>query len=213
MADYLIYQKAYSLADYIYREFPDSRTYIIEDALYNISDEKNNSIVNGTTVKINELVIEKYNRVIDLQLINVGNIELMQIYFDNTIWEYALIAFIVMMTVRIFTMDFTCGTYKMIFSSKNGQRALFVRQLSSILMIVTVIAIIAALVQLIVGILCFDISNLSAPIQIYSEFEFCPYTISINTFLLIKLLCKLIFYYTVIAITAMISVILRQRRS
>lgn len=211
MTDYLICQKAYSLADYIYREFPDSRTNMIEDALYHIAEEKSNSVVNETTIKTNEIVIEKYNRVIDLQLINAGNIESTQNFFDNTIWEYALIMLVIMMTVRMFTMDITCGAYKMIFSSKNGQRTLFLRQLISVALIVTVIAITAAAVQLIVGILCFDISDLSAPIQIYQEFEFCPYAMSIGAFLLIKLLCKLIFYYTVIAITAMLSARFRQQ--
>ncbi len=211
MMDYFAYQKAYNLANYIYIKFPNERTYLVEDAIYNIVEQENNSTVNEVILRTNEKVIEKYNRKIDLELVNVGKIDQIHHFFDNTGWEYVFIAFIIMMTVRMFTMDFSCGTYKMVFTSKKGQHKLFVKQLASILLIVTGIAVAAALVQLIVGIKCFNIGNLSAPIQSYSEYEFCPYLISIRTFLLIKLLCKLIFYYTVVAITAMISVLFRKQ--
>lgn len=211
MIDSFIYRAAYSTADYVYKTFPNNRTYLIEDAVYNIFEEENNSNPNKTTIRTNEIVIEKYNKVIELEMVATGSIEDTYRYFDDTTWEFAAVALFIMITVRILTMDFSSGTYRMIFTSKKGQRRLFVRQYTSILLIVTVMAVIAALVQLIVGITYFNIGDLSAPIQIYSEYEFCPYVISLGTFLFIKLLCKLLFYYTVVAITALVSVLFRKQ--
>lgn len=173
--DFYIYHKAYELVNYKYKKFPSNRKQIISDSLYNISEEKQKSTPDKSVIKSNELVIEKYNRVINLELKNVGNLESMQHFFDNTIWEYAMIAFIVMLTVRMFTMDISCSAYKRIHSSKKGQRHLFKKQFFAVLLVITAITIVVALIQLICGITLFGVTKLALPLQMYPDFEFCPY--------------------------------------
>ncbi len=63
MLDSFIYRAAYNRADYVYKTFPNNRTYLVEDAVYNIFEEKSSSNPNKTTIRTNEIVIEKYNRV------------------------------------------------------------------------------------------------------------------------------------------------------
>lgn len=178
MEDYIIYSNAYSNASYIYQKFPDNRRQLVEDALYNISEEKSKTDPNTSVIKSNELVIEKYNRTIDLKFKDTGNIEGVQLFFDNTIWEYAMIVFVVMLAVRMFTMDISCGAYKIIHSSLNGQRSLFIKQFASVSVVVTAITVFTALIQIIFGKIFFDINDLSLPLQSFPEFEFCPYLIS-----------------------------------
>lgn len=211
MEDYIIYSNAYSNASYIYQKFPNNRRQLVEDALYNISEEKSKTDPNTSVIKSNELVIEKYNRTIDLKFKDTGNIEGVQLFFDNTIWEYAMIAFVVMLVVRMFTMDISCGAYKMIHSSLNGQRSLFIKQFASVSVVVTAITVFTALIQIIFGKIFFDVNDLSLPLQSFPEFEFCPYLISTGIYFLIKFLCKLLFYIMIAAITAMVSVLCRKQ--
>ena len=211
--DFYIYHKAYELVNYKYKKFPSNLKQIISDSLYNISEEKQKSTPDKSVIKSNELVIEKYNRVINLELKNVGNLESMQHFFDNTIWEYAMIAFIVMLTVRMFTMDISCGAYKRIYSSKKGQRHLFKKQFFAVLLVITVITVVVALIQLICGITLFGVTKFSLPLQMHPDFEFCPYLISIGGFLSIKFLCKLLFYIMIATVTSMVSVLFRKQLS
>lgn len=209
--DLVIFYGAYNLLEYKNNQFPNNRKQIINDSIYKIMEEEQKEYPNTKVIKSNELAIKKYNKAVPLELKNVGDMESMQLYFDNTIWEYAMIAFIVMLTVRMFTVDISSGAYKMIHSSRMGRRHLFTRQFLAVSSIVTAIAIIAALIQLIFGVALFGVSNFFLPLQMYSEYEFCPFSISIAAFLLIKFLCKLLFYIMIVAVTAMVSIMTRKQ--
>lgn len=213
MDDLTIFYKAYNLLDYKNNQFPNNRKQIINDSIYKIIEEEQKESPNKTAIKSSEFVIKKYNKTVPIELRNVGNMESMQMYFDNTIWEYAMLAFIIMLTVRMFTVDISSGAYKMIHSSRNGRRHLFKKQFLAVSSIIAAIAIIVALVQLVMGITIFGVSNFSLPLQMYPEFEFCPFTISIGGFLLLKLFCKVLFYIMIVAVTAMVSILLRNSLS
>jgi len=56
----------------------------------------------------------------------------------------------------------------------------------------------------------FGVNNLSLPIQMVKDYEFCPYNISLGGFIAIKTFGKLLFYFSCIAITALIAVLSRK---
>lgn len=211
--DHILYKRAYLLADYIYKRFPLNRSKIVENSLYNISEEKEKTSFDSSIIKNNELVVKKYNKIINLEFKNPGNIESLQMFFDNTIWDYAMIAFVIMITVRMFTMDISCGAYKIIQSSLNGRQNLFIKQFLAVSSVITIITFINAVLQLICGIFLFGVNDLSIPLQMYQEFEFCPFSLSIGNYLIIKFICKLLFYIMLAAITSAVTVILCKQLS
>lgn len=213
MDDLTIFHKVYNLLDYKNNQFPNNRKQIINDSIYKIIEEKQKENPNKSAIKSSEFVIKKYNKTVPIELKNVGNIESMQMYFDNTIWEYAMLAFIIMLTVRMFTVDISSGAYKMIHSSRNGRRHLFKRQFLCVSSIIAAVTIVVALIQLVIGITLFGVSNFSLPLQMYPEFEFCPFAISIGGFLLLKLFCKVLFYIMIATVTSMVSILLRNSLS
>lgn len=210
MGDYLLFSKAYNTANYIYVQIPYDRRKIVNDSLYNISEELEKPQPDESIIRNNEHVIEKYNRVISCELKSTGDLETMYLFFDNTIWDYVMIAFVIMITVRMFTMDISSGAYRMIYSSVKGRKRLFVRQFAAVGIVVTVTLVLNAVCQLFCGMVFLGVTNFSLPLQMVSEYEFCPYMISIGEYLCIKLIAKILFYLMILSLSAMITVLWRK---
>lgn len=210
MGDYILFSAANSLADYIYVHIPQERTRIITDSLYNISEENEKPEPDKGVIRSNNRVVELYNRTIPCKLRPTGYFDIMYKFFDNTEWDYVMVALVVILTVRMFTMDIVSGAYLITYSSVKGRKKLFVRQLTAVGAVVTAVIVLNAACQLACGILFCQVKNLSLPIQMRNEYEFCPYLISLGGFLVIKLFAKLIFYFMIIALTAMITVLSRR---
>lgn len=210
ITDYLLFSHAYNTANYIYVQIPFDRRQIVNNSLYNISEELEKPQPDESVIRSNNHVIEKYNRVIPCELKSTGNLETMYLFFDNTIWDYVMIAFVIMITVRMFTMDISSGAYRMIYSSVKGRKRLFVRQFVAVGIIITVMMVLNAICQLFCGMVFFGVTNFSLPLQMVSEYEFCPYMISIGGYLGIKLIAKILFYFMILSLSAMITVLWRK---
>lgn len=205
MSDFLLLDKAYNYANYIYKDFKDHRKRIIKDSLYLMEETSDRNIKTEYQTSV-----EKYNRVIDTEFTNTGDITTATLLFDFTIWDYAMLAFVIMLTVRMFTLDRESGAYKMVFSSYYGKGKLFVNQLSVCLFIGFLIIILHTICQLVCGWIFYGINNYSLPIQSYKYFEFCPLHITLGEYFLVKTAGKLILIVATVSVTALITCLLRK---
>lgn len=204
--DYCIYEKVYSAAEYIYETFPADRIQIVTDSLGNISQEKTEEVPDEQTIAENEKVIELYNNVLEMPLTISGDMFFSLYYFDLTLWDYAFIALIVMLTVRMFTIDITSGSCKMIYTSKNGNKRLFIKQYTAVALTITAVLAAASATQIAAAYSVFGIKDFTLPIQTYEMFEFSPYPITVWQFFLLKFIAKILVCLIIAALTALISI-------
>lgn len=210
MGDYLLYVKASGKADYVYTQLPQDRINIVKDSLYHIADENKKDVPDYGTIRQNERIIALYNRIVPCSLSNSGSLEQTMLFFDNTLWDYVFIALIVILTVRMFMMDISCGAFRLIYTSINGRRILFRRQLSAVVAVGVVFIAVQSICQFLCGYFFFDTCDMTLPLQIFPEFEFCPYQISLGEFFAIKFLGKCLFYVSLITSIAWITIISRK---
>lgn len=205
MSDFVLLDKAENYANYIYKDIQKHRKRIIKDSLYQIEETSDRNIKTEY-----QTAVEKYNVVLDNEFTNTGNITSAALFFDFTVWDYAMMAFVIMLTVRMFTLDRESGAYKMVCSSYYGKGRLFVNQLSVCLFIGFLIIILHTICQLLCGGLFYGINNFSLPIQSYEYFEFCPFNITLGEYLLIKTAGKLLLIMAAVSVTALITCLLRK---
>ena len=186
-----IYGQVSELANYLYKSFPTDRKNAIREAMYHVDEEQEKNTPNKYVLRSNKLAISKYNRVVNLKLKIVGNQDEWYFFFNNTMWDCAYVAFVVMITVRLFTMDEAEGTYQMIETCKLGKRRLFFNKLKAITFVSIIILTIQSIIELVYGITYNGLGNMNLPLQMFPEYEMCPFHISIAQFYLIKYLLKI----------------------
>ena len=208
--DMFLYRKAYNDAKKYFKTFPQNRIRLINDAMLTIIEEESKENPDKSIIALNQKAVDKYNRQIKMELKSTGDLFNTLYFFDNTYWDYALIAFIIMLTVRMFTLDYSTGAYQIVFSTPGGKKKLFLKQYFTLIASAVTIIALVSLCQIIFGYLFFGVNNLSLPLQMVEYFEFCPFTISIGEYYLIKFLCKTLFFILVITLTAALSIIFRK---
>lgn len=210
MGDYIIVARAYKQADYIYSQFPSDRIALINNSIYNIKTENEKVISDNELIRTNENVIELYNRLIKPHFTANGDMESTYLFFDNSFWDYLMIIFVVLISVRMFTIDITNGSYQIIFSSVKGRNRLCIKQICAVIISIIAIITVSSLIQIFCSYAFFGIKSLTVPIQMYQEYEYCPYLISLGGFFAIKGFAKIIFYSSVAGVTILLTVICRK---
>ncbi len=205
LEDQYMISKVMIATDYV-NFFDERRRKTIEDLLYlSVSAE------DEYKVKEYNKAIEQYNQVIPVSVSGtIFNQSAQYPYFNYTLWEYVMIAFIVMMTVRVFSFDHSSGAYRLINTCKKSKNHLFFRQLLTVELIVAIIVIFHLIAEIYTDMVVLDLSDLALPIQQYQSFEMCPFAISIGEFFLIKTLLKLAVYTFIVGFTAVMTVLFRK---
>ncbi len=208
--DFLLFNRAYETADYIYRRLPEGRRNLVKDSLSHITEESQKKHPDESVIRENETIIAKYNRVIPCELKSTGDLESMSAGFDHTYWDFLMIAFTAMLAVRMFTMDASSGAYRMLYSSVKGRKSLFLRQFAAVSAVVCAVAAVQSFCQMVCGALFFSVRDYSLPIQMAEEFEYCPYLLNVGEYFLIKFLMKLLFYLLMVSVSVLIAVLCRK---
>ncbi len=208
--DFLSLNRACDYARYLFDDLPSHRRVIVTDALYNIRAEQAKSEPDLYIISENQLAADMYNRIVPTEFTDPGDVDRTLEYFDNTIWDYIMAAFAVLLTVRMFTLDITRRSYKMIFSSANGRGRLFLSQMSVCLIVFTAMILIQTLCQLICGIVFFGVENFSLPVQNVESFELCPFNLTLGGYFALKTIGKLLFYYMTATFAAMLCALIRK---
>jgi hypothetical protein len=207
-----VYGDVLSLYSYVNLNFPNNRKSIIEDTVYNLAEEKSKTNPDKYYISSNELAIEKYNNVVPLKskFTLSGDFGYFDLMFNYTVWDYVFLAFIVLISVRMFTIDGISGTYQVINTSKKGARGLFFKKLTSCFSVITVILLIQAVAEIVIGIKCYGLENLGLPIHQINIFEMCPFQISIAGYFAAKFFVKLILFFMVCVVASLISILVKK---
>lgn len=210
MNELFICQTIRQRLDFIEKDFSSHRRALITDAISAAERERAKAAPDQSVITLNELAAEKYNTVIDLKLTESGKLSELLVYLDNIYWDYAMMLLAVIIAVRMFTLDYSTGAYRVINSEIKSKGRLFWSRLAAAYSVTAAVVILSAVSQLIVGVLCFGITDLSLPLQQFEGFEYCPYIITAGGFLVIKLCLKLLFYLFVTAVSALASVLTKK---
>ncbi len=151
-------QKAYECAKYVYQSFPANRIRVIEDMSYDLRYSADSAY----KTRLLQKAIRQYNNVIPLEFKFTGiGAERAYEIFNNKFSELAVLALIVMMSVRQFTMDYISGAYRLINTSYKSQRAVFFRKISALFSVIFLLAAVPFVVELFLEWDCFGCATRS----------------------------------------------------
>ena len=196
---------------YVTTGFESDRKELVKGMIYQNVTEGQKASPDKYLIRANEKAISQYNRRIELEFENTGmNSSGYYSSFNYSMWEYVMIALCVMMTVRLFTLEYTLGAYCLVNTSRRTVQSLFLKKYIAIISIAAVVLLIQAVFEIGFGMYAYGAKNFSLPIQQIAEFEYCPYTISIAEFYVIKYFVRLISYTAVISATAFVAALIKR---
>lgn len=196
---------------YVTTGFESDRKELVKGMIYQNVTEQQKESPDNYLIRANEKAISQYNRRIELEFENTGiNSSGYYSSFNYSMWEYVMIAFCVMMTVRLFTLEYTTSAYCLVNTSKRTVQNLFLKKYLAIISIAAVVLLVQAVFEIGFGMYAYGAKNFSLPIQQIAEFEYCPYTISIAELYVIKYFVRLISYTAVISITALAAILIKR---
>jgi len=202
VADYL---------QYITVRFEVDRNSIIKGMIYQNNTEKKKTEPDTYLIAANEKAIEQYNRRIDLRFESTGiSADISYAAFNYSMWEYVMIALCVLMTVRLFSCEYSSGAYRTVNTSKKTVQSLFFKKLFAVVTVAVGVLAVQAIFELAMGACVFGLKNLSLPIQQIQMYEYCPYAMSIAQFYLFKFLLKVLAYVTIISLCAFVTTLVRR---
>ena len=211
MGDFIAMIKASDTMRYVERNFEADRKDLVRGMILQNTAERKKTSPDSYLICANEKAIEQYNRRIDLRPVSTGTDESIRYsIFNFSLWEYVMIALCVLMTVRLFSCEYSSGAFRIVNTSRRTVQSLFWRKYLTVLLTAGAVLAVQAVFELIFCMTVFGLGNLSLPIQQITVFEMCPFAISIAAFYIIKLLIRLLVYITLISVTAMITTLLRR---
>ena len=162
-------------------------------------------------IAANEKAIELYNRRVDLKLESTGiSPDIRYSIFNYSMWEYVMIALCVLMTVRLFSCEYSTGAYRTVNTSKKTVQSLFFKKYFAVVSVAVGVLIVQAIFELVMGACVFGLKNLSLPIQQIQMYEYCPYAMSIAQFYLFKFLLKVLAYVTIISLCTFVTALVKR---
>lgn len=202
---------AADMQQYVTTGFEADRKELIKGMIYQNVSENQKSDPDNYLIKANEKAIKQYNSRIDLKFESTGvNNSTHYSIFNYSIWEFVMIAFCVMMTVRLFTLEYTGGAYQLVNTSRRTLKSLFIKKYFTVLVIMILILLIQAVFEIILGMYVFGLKNFSLPIQQIEQFEYCPYTITIAEFYIFKFFIRVLSYTAVISLSSLAAVVIKR---
>ena len=196
---------------YVTTGFESDRKELVKGMIYQNVTEQQKESPDRYLIRANEKAISQYNRRIELEFENTGiNSSGYYSSFNYSMWEYVMIAFCVMMTVRIFTLEYTTSAYRLVNTSRRTVQSLFFKKYLAVISIAALVLLVQAVFEIGFGMYAYGAKNFSLPLQQIAEFEYCPYTISIAGFYVIKYFVRLICYTAVISAAALIAVLIKR---
>ncbi len=205
-----IYYQLSQLASYVFVDFPEHRTKTVTEIFYAIQGEKRKDEPDSYFIKYNEKAFSLYNKRVPLEFKSTGisnhTYEMFYIFSNFSYWEEIMLAFTVIITVRMFTMDRTSGAYQIVNTSRKNSRGLFIKKIAAVSLVCFFVRAIHFAVQMFFGMRLLGLSNLYLPLQQFEIFEECPWQISIAGFTAVQEAAVMLMYLVFIAVIALISI-------
>lgn len=191
--------------------FERDRRELVKGMVYQNLLERRKSSPDSYLIRANEKAIALYNRRTDLQFKSTGTEEHIRYSsFNYSMWEYVMLALCVLMTVRLFTLEYTTGAERLVNTSRRTVRSLFFKKLLAVWSAAAAVLVVQAIFELCFCRAVFGLKNLSLPLQQLEMFSLCPYRLTIGEFYLLKLGLRLLAYTAVISATALITLLVRR---
>lgn len=209
--DLVAIERASELMVYCGSGFEQDRREMVKGMVYQISAESKKQAPDSYLIRANEMAIEQYNRCVDLKLQSTGiSADIRYAAFNYSMWEYVMIALCVLMTVRLFSCEYSSGAYRTLNTSKKTVQSLFFKKYFAVVTVAVGVLAVQAIFELAMGALVFGLKNFSLPIQQIQMYEYCPYAMSIAQFYLFKFLLKVLAYVTIISLCAFGTTLVRR---
>ena len=209
--DLVAIERASGLMSYCGSGFEQDRRELVKGMVYQNSAESKKQAPDSYLIRANERAIEQYNRRVDLKLQSTGvSADISYAAFNYSMWEYVMIALCVLMTVRLFSCEYSSGAFRTVNTSKKTVQSLFFKKYFAVVTVAVGVLAVQAIFELVMGALVFGLKNLSLPIQQIQMYEYCPYAMSIAQFYLFKFLLKVLAYVTIISLCAFVTTLVRR---
>ena len=196
---------------YVTTGFESDRKELVKGMIYQNVTEQQKESPDKYLIRANKKAISQYNRRIALKFENTGiNSSGYYSSFNYSMWEFVMISLCVMMTVRLFTLEYTTSAYRLVNTSRRTVQSLFFKKYLAVLSIAALVLLVQAVFEIGFGMYAYGAKNFSLPLQQIAEFEYCPYTVSIAGFYVIKYFVRLICYTAVISAAALIAVLIKR---
>lgn len=202
MEDLQVVNTVLRVANYVYYDFTEVRYEVLKNTQFRY---------NLATKPREERMLRKaynmYNRVVDLPFDVVGIDSNVVVFGEsNSKLECLIIAlFVAFLSLKMFSMDYQSGAYRLIGTSKCNLGKLYFKQVATVVVFIVAIVAIQAMMTFGACAYVYGASFFTAPIQINSTYEMCPYLITNMEFLLISYGVLLGFYLCVMAVVCMLT--------
>ena len=204
-------ERASELMSYCGSGFEQDRRELVKGMVYQNAVESKKEQPDSYLIRANERAIEQYNRRVDLKLQSTGiSADISYAAFNYSMWEYVMIALCVLMTVRLFSCEYSSGAFRTVNTSKKTVQSLFFKKYFAVVTVAVGVLAVQAIFELAMGALVFGLKNYSQPIQQIQMYEYCPYAMSIAQFYLFKFLLKVLAYVTIISLCAFVTTLVRR---
>ena len=211
VGDLYAISKTIDLMSYVQTGFEQDRRELVKGMLYQNNTEKQKADHDTYLIAANEKAIELYNRRVDLRFESTGiSPDIHYAIFNYSMWEYVMIALCVLMTVRLFSCEYSSGAYRCVNTSKKTVQSLFFKKYLTVVTVTVGVLTVQAIFELAMGALVFGLKNLSLAIQQIQMYEYCPYAMSIAQFYLFKFLLKVLAYVTIISLCAFVTALVKR---
>jgi len=209
--DLVAIERASELMSYCGSGFEQDRRELVKGMVYQNAVESKKEQPDSYLIRANERAIEQYNRCVDLKLQSTGvSADISYAAFNYSMWEYVMIALCVLMTVRLFSCEYSSGAFRTVNTSKKTVQSLFFKKYFAVVTVAVGVLAVQAIFELAMGALVFGLKNFSQPIQQIQMYEYCPYAMSIAQFYLFKFLLKVLAYVTIISLCAFVTTLVRR---
>lgn len=211
VGDLYAISKTIDLMSYVQTGFEQDRRELVKGMLYQNNTEKQKSNPDTYLIAANEKAISLYNRRVDLRFESTGiSPDIHYAIFNYSMWEYVMIALCVLMTVRLFSCEYSSGAYRCVNTSKKTVQSLFFKKYIAVVSVAVGVLTVQAVFELVMGACVFGLKNLSLPIQQIQMYEYCPYAMSIAQFYLFKFLLKVLAYVTIISLCSLVTALVKR---
>ena len=211
VGDLYAISKTIDLMSYVQTGFEQDRRELVKGMLYQNNTEKQKADHDTYLIAANEKAIELYNRRVDLRFESTGiSPDIHYAIFNYSMWEYVMIALCVLMTVRLFSCEYSSGAYRCVNTSKKTVQSLFFKKYLTVVTVTVGVLTVQAIFELAMGALVFGLKNLSLAIQQIQMYEYCPYAMSIAQFYLFKFLLKVLAYVTIISLCTFVTALVKR---
>ncbi|MBR6045165.1 MAG: hypothetical protein IKP47_05980 [Ruminococcus sp.] len=206
MGDFLAMLKSSDTLRYVQRSFESDRAELVRGMVIHNASERRKPVPDSYLIRANEKAIGLYNRRVALEPVSTGIREDIRYNcFNFSSWEYVMTALCVLMTVRLFTLEYTSGAFRLVNTSRRTVQSLFRRKYLTAVLTASAVLTVQAVFELVFCAAVFGLGNLTLPLQQLPMFELCPYSLSIAGFYAIKLPLRILAYTAVISVTALVT--------